>query len=108
MEERCWGSSGANNGGACVAGSVHPLAPNTAESSPRPFSHPHTPTHYLAFCVSLSSVPTCSCLSALLFVSFFLSSAHKDGHSAPALVGGRENATAAQILCSWDRAAVCG
>lgn len=100
-------ASGDNNGGACVAGSVPPLAPNTAESSPRLFSPPPTPTHYLAFCVSLSSVPTCPCLSALLFVCFFLSSAHKGGYSALALVGGRENAAAAQIFCSWDGSAVC-
>lgn len=72
----------------------------------RLFTPPPTPTHYLAFCVSLSSVPTCFCLSALLFVCFFLSPAHKDGHSAPALVGGRRNATAAQISCSWRGSAV--
>lgn len=31
---------GKNNGGACAAGSVHPLAPNVVQSSPRPFSYP--------------------------------------------------------------------
>ncbi len=31
----CYGN---NNGGACAAGSVHPLAPNVAQSSPRVFS----------------------------------------------------------------------
>ena len=33
----CYGN---NNGGACAAGTVHPLAPNVAQSSPRLFSGP--------------------------------------------------------------------
>lgn len=36
-------ASGENNGGACVAGSAHPLAPNTAESSPRQAIQPPPP-----------------------------------------------------------------
>lgn len=107
MEERCWGVQwGEQWWSLCDRERSPPGTKHSRELTQA--IQPPPPTHYLAFCVSLPSVPTCSCLSALLFVCFFLSSAHKDGHSAPALVGGWENATAAQILCSWDRAAVCG
>lgn len=46
----CYGN---NNGGVCAAGSVHPLAPNVARSSPRLFSCParlsNTPSPPLSF-----------------------------------------------------------
>lgn len=70
----CYGN---NNGGACAAGSVHPLAPNVAQSSPRLFScparlsnKPSLPSpsiHSLAFCVSL----TWASLSAHISLIFF-------------------------------------
>lgn len=45
----CYGN---NNGGACAEGSVHPLAPNLAQSSPRLSSYLLTHhIHSLAFCL---------------------------------------------------------
>lgn len=66
-------ASGDNNGGACVAGSVPPLAPNTAESSPRLFSPPPPPlitSPSVSPCLQFRHVPVflLSCLS----VSFCL------------------------------------
>lgn len=66
-------TAGENNGGACVAGSVHPLAPNTAESSPRQAIQPPPPlitSPSVSPCLQFRHVPVflLSCLS----VSFCL------------------------------------
>lgn len=70
----CYGN---NNGGACAAGSVHPVAPNVAQSSPRLFScparlsnKPSLPSpsiHSLAFCVSLTRASLSACVSLIFF-----------------------------------------
>lgn len=79
----CYGN---NNRGACVAGSVHPLAPNTAPISPWLFSCPsmlsnkslppslcsHS-VHSLAPCISPSQTFPTSFSFALLFLCLFTS-----------------------------------
>lgn len=72
----CYGN---NNGGACAAGSVHPLAPSVAQSSPWLFSCParlcNQPSllspsiHPLLSCV----YPTQASLSAYVSLIFFSS-----------------------------------
>lgn len=67
---------GKNNGGACAAGSVHPLAPNVVQSSPRPFSCParlpiNPPSPPLLFTPSPSLPPPHSSFTFSLHFSRF-------------------------------------
>lgn len=76
---------GKNNGGACAAGSVHPLAPNVVQSSPRPFSYPtrlpinppsplflFTPSPSLSPPLKLHFLPTFLSFSSPFHLSHFL------------------------------------
>lgn len=76
---------GKNNGGACAAGSVHPLAPNVVQSSPRPFSYPtrlpinppsplllFTPSPSLSPPLKLHFLPTFLSFSSPIHLSHFL------------------------------------
>lgn len=73
---------GKNNGGACAAGSVHPLAPNVVQSSPRPFSCParlpiNPPSPPLLFTPSPSlPPPTQASLSPYISLVFLSSTSH--------------------------------
>lgn len=76
----CYGN---NNGRACKAGSIHPMAPNVAQSSPRLFScparlsnEPSLPSppsiHFLAFCISHTPVSVSSYVSLVLLFTCLL------------------------------------